>query len=112
MNVTTATHEMTVQVISLSGRLDALEAGPLRVVLDGFAENGEHHLVVDLREISFVDSAGLAALVKGMRDARAGGGDLRIVRSASPEAERVFTLTRFDQVFAMADSPDELMSDW
>lgn len=112
MNVTTATHEMTVQVISLSGRLDALEAGPLRVVLDGFAENGEHHLVVDLREISFVDSAGLAALVKGMRDARAGGGDLRIVRSASPEAERVFTLTRFDQVFTMADSPDELMSDW
>jgi len=112
MLVTTATHEIAVQVISLSGRLDALEAGPLRTVLDGFAENGEHYLVVDLREISFVDSAGLAALVKGMRDARAGGGDLRIVRSTSPDAERVFTLTRFDQVFTMADQPDELMGDW
>ena len=112
MNVNTATETTAVQVVSLSGRLDALEAAPLRKALDGYAEKGEHNLIVDLREISFVDSAGLAALVKGMRDARAGGGDLRIVRSTSPEAERVFTLTRFDQVFEMADTVEQLMGEW
>ena len=112
MKVTTATREMAVQIISLSGRLDALEAVPLRAVLDGFAQEREHNLIVDLQKVSFVDSAGLAALVKGMRDARAGGGDLRIVRSASADAVRVFTLTRFDQVFTMADSSDELMGGW
>lgn len=112
MQVSTQSHEVSIHVITLVGRLDALEAAPLRELLSSYETNGDHNLIVDLREVEFVDSAGLAALVKAMKDARGHGGDLRLVRSSAPDAERVFTLTRFDQVFVMADTPDALISDW
>lgn len=110
MQVHTETRSVAVQVIALEGRLDALEAGPLRQTLAELHANGEHFLVVDLRNIEFVDSAGLAALVKGMKDARTAGGDLRLIRSAHADAERVFSLTKFDQVFEMADDPTDLLN--
>jgi len=112
MKVSTATHEFAVQVIALSGRLDALEAGPLRELLSSFLDSGKHNLIVDLADVEFVDSAGLAALVKAMKDARLAGGDVRLVSPGAADALRVFTLTRFDQVFIMADSADELIGNW
>ena len=112
MDVKTATHSISVEIITLSGRLDALEAAPLRNLLLSYSESGSHNLVVDLSKVEFVDSAGLAALVKGMKDARANGGDLRIVRSPNQDAARVFALTKFDQVFVMGDSSEELISNW
>lgn len=112
MKVSTETHERSVHVVTLSGRLDALEAGPLRELLSSYSANGDHDLIVDLREVEFVDSAGLAALVKAMKDARSNGGDLRLVRPTAEDANRVFGLTRFDQVFVMAGTSAELLSDW
>lgn len=112
MNVSTETHERPVHVVTLSGRLDALEAGPLRELLGSYAANNEHNVIVDLRHVEFVDSAGLAALVKGMKDARDQGGDVRLVRPTAADAERVFSLTRFDQVFVIADTPAELLANW
>jgi anti-sigma B factor antagonist len=58
---------------------------------------------VDLSAVVFVDSAGLAALVRGLKDARLAGGDLRLVRPGADEAMRVFRLTRFDRVFELLD---------
>ncbi len=98
--------------IAITGRLDALEASGLRATLGALIEAGDVRIVVDLREADFVDSAGLAALVKHMKDARTLGGDLRLVRSRSADANRVFALTKFDEVFVMADDPDALLASW
>ena len=54
--------------------------------------------------VGFVDSAGLAALVRARRDARAAGGDVVLVRPADDNALRVFRLTQFDEVFQMVDA--------
>lgn len=98
--------------IAITGRLDALEASGLRATLGALIEAGTIRIVVDLSDADFVDSAGLAALVKYMKDARTLGGDLRLVRSRSADANRVFALTKFDEVFVMADDPDELIASW
>ncbi len=112
MDVSTATHNVSFEIVALSGRLDALEAVGLRELFASYSEAGAHDLIVDLSDVEFVDSAGLAALVKAMKDARGAGGDVRLVRSPHADATRVFELTKFDHVFVMGDTVDELVKSW
>lgn len=105
-------HKIRIQTVKIDDRLDAMRAVELRASIDAGLADGVSRFVVDLSDTTFVDSAGLAALAKGMKDARLRGGDLRVVASTHDDAARVFTLTRFDQVFVMGASADELVASW
>ncbi|HEY4992447.1 MAG TPA: STAS domain-containing protein [Nakamurella sp.] len=91
-------------VIVLTGRLDSVEAAGLRLELARVRDLGARTLIIDLVGVRFIDSAGLAALVVARREAQSAGGDVVLVRPASPEALRVFRLTQFDEVFRLVDS--------
>lgn len=113
MKISTEQHTLAATVLELSGRLDALEAPALRQQLESLTDaDGPALIVVDLSNVEFVDSAGLAALVKGMKNARQSGGDLRLVSPSNSDAMRVFQLTKFDKVFAMSDTAAEAMRGW
>ena len=91
----------------LAGRLDALRALPLRAELDELvvqAATHERRVLVDLSEVDFVDSAALAALVRLRRQCLDAGVDLALVRPRHPDAQRIFRLTQFDEVFVMLES--------
>lgn len=102
----------SVATIAVSGRLDAVEAAPLRATLNEYLTTGTNRIVVDLSDVVFVDSAGLAALVIGMKRARQDNGDLRLVTPAHADARRVFELTKFDEVFVMAEDLDAAHEGW
>jgi len=112
MTISKAETNMRVINLHIEGRLDALEAPNLREAIGEQLAIGPTALIIDLTDVEFVDSAGLAALVKGMKDARKGGGDLRIVSPTAEDAMRVFKLTRFDKVFAMFDTLEEAQRGW
>lgn len=112
MDTQSSSHKIDIRTLTVTDRLDALRAGDLRKALTDAIDSGVVRIVVDLSATTFVDSAGLAALAKGMKDCRARGGDLRVVGSQHPDASRVFSLTRFDQVFMMGDSAQELVESW
>ena len=101
-----------VKTITLSGRLDAVEATPLRSLIGDHLTTGHSRLIVDLSSVEFVDSAGLAALVIGMKRARLQGGDLRLIRPVHPDAQRVFALTKFAEVFHMSDGVESAGEGW
>ena len=90
--------------VVLVGRLDAVEAPGVRAELDRVLRSGASTLVVDLVAVTFIDSAGLAALVRARRDARQLGGDIVLISPSNRDALRVFGLTQFDEVFRMVDS--------
>jgi len=112
MATDSSVHSIEIRTVTVDGRLDALRSTDLRCELNEILESGVTRVIVDLSTTLFVDSAGLAALAKGMKDCRLAGGDLRIVESHEPDAARVFALTRFDQVFTMGESVDELIASW
>lgn len=74
----------SIGVLRLTGRLDLLSAADLRQHVVQAVAEGTHRLVVDLAEVSFVDSSGLGALIAGLKAARLAGGDLRL---AQPTAQ-------------------------
>lgn len=111
MAITTDQEKCVVATIKVSGRLDALEAPALRAQLAEQVESSEvSAIVVDLSGATFVDSAGLAALVKGMRDSERAGCRYQLIKPKSEDAMRVFKLTRFADVFDMVDAVEPTVS--
>lgn len=81
-------------VIGLIGELDRGTAGGLTFELDrpGLTDNG--WLVLDLSALTFIDAAGLRAVLDASRRVTARGGRLQVISSES--VERLLQLTGFD----------------
>jgi anti-sigma B factor antagonist len=67
-------------VVAPSGELDLVTVGALREELKRFGADGP--LVLDLRGLSFMDSAGVALIVEQQRRAESEGFDFRVVRGS------------------------------
>jgi anti-sigma B factor antagonist len=92
--------------LRLAGELDLGTAPQLKQAVDAYARTGQT-IVIDLREVDFVDSMGLAALVRVRHRAVSRGAVLRLVAPAQP-AWAVFTLTGLDRVFEWVEGDDPL----
>ncbi len=94
-----------VTVLDLSGRIslgEALAFGPgSAVVLHDFvrdqAANGHHKILLNLREVSYIDSCGLGDLVSCLSTVRNQGGQLRIC-NATTRIDDLLRITHLDAV--------------
>ncbi|MCK2037539.1 STAS domain-containing protein [Microbacterium sp. SSW1-49] len=93
-------------LITLAGRFDVAEATRVRTRLAASEVSGAGHLVIDLTDVTFVDSAGLAVLARARRDRVLQQGSVTLFRPASEDAMRVFRLTQFDEIFTIVARPD------
>ena len=107
MNIATVDRSIPIAVLAPVGRMDALAAPHLRVRCDTLLSGGTHRIVIDLRDVEFLDSAGLAAMVGAMKRARASGGDVKLVMSDRTSVSRILELTSFDRVFDLMTDVDD-----
>ena len=94
-------------VIELSERIDTFTAPDIRRGFDSFIEQGTTQFVIDLSAATFLDSAGLAALVQLLKKSRARQGDVKIVLPQDKNVQRIFKLTKFDSIFDIAPTVSE-----
>lgn len=100
-----------VAVLRPSGRLNMAAAPTLKTLVDATVAAGQHRIVVDLSDTTFVDSSGLGALIGGLKVARSADGDLRI--AAVPEQVRaVLRLTNLDRVLQAHPTVADATHDW
>jgi len=85
--------EDSVRTLSLVGELDLANAETLAAQLEQAAV-GE--LVLDMSELEFIDSTGIALLVATHRRLNDGVVRFRLISSASPAVQRVMALTGLD----------------
>jgi anti-sigma B factor antagonist len=97
-----------VAVLALAGRFDAQHATNVRRQIDE-ALRTTSNIVLDLRAVTFMDSAALAVLVQGMKHCRQAEGDLRVCALQEP-VKVIFELTRLDRVFHLFPSQDEAVN--
>jgi anti-sigma B factor antagonist len=102
----TETDREGVPVLSVQGEVDVSTAPELRERLLALADKGTTVAVVDLSEVSFVDSTALGVLVSGVKRLRNAGGDLRLVVT-QPRISKVFEITGLTDVFKIYGSADE-----
>jgi anti-anti-sigma factor len=95
-------------VIVVSGELDLASAPALEEELNRATTDGAELLIVDLRELEFIDSTGLGLLIKAHRRAEAAGQKFAIVRGQS-QVQRLLGVTGIEQRLILVDSPEELL---
>ncbi len=93
-------------VISPRGDLHRETAEGFQVLTDELLGAGHQYFVVDLGEVSFVDSAGLGALVRLYKRVRIGEGDVRLA-SVPSNVIQLLELTRLTRVFDIFPTPEE-----
>ena len=91
-------------IVAVAGEVDIASVTRLRERLFELAASGRP-LVVDLDQVRFIDSAGLAALVGAARRAAAHGASLQAVR-AQPRTRQLFHLTGLDGQVPLARTLD------
>ena len=87
-------------VLTVLGDLDMAGAPALRQAVVAEVTGGTRLLVLDLTAVDFLDSAGLGAVVGGLRRLRAHDGDLMVV-CPEPRIRRVFESCDLDRVFVL-----------
>jgi anti-sigma B factor antagonist len=92
-------------IVALRGVLDVTDAVSVAAALAAVAAR-QRDIIIDLAGLEFIDSSGVAALVRGRRQARHAGGELLL---AAPQQQvlRVLTLTRLIDVFPVYASVTE-----
>jgi anti-sigma B factor antagonist len=93
-------------VLAVSGEIDIATAPSLREKLHNLLAEGRSSLIIDLDEVTFLDSTALGVLVGVLKRARTEGGELRIV-SNQPRVRKVFEITRLDSAFDLCTSVDD-----
>jgi anti-sigma B factor antagonist len=87
-------------VMDVTGEVDVIGAAELDGVMRDVVAEGAADVVIDLADVTFIDSTGLSALVAGRNLCRSRDGDLTL-RAPSPQVWRVLTLTGLDTIFAV-----------
>ncbi len=66
---------------------------------------GRNRIAVDMAEVKYIDSSGLATLISCSRGARKKGGDLKLV-NPSKRVRDILSITRLDAVLEAFDTFD------
>lgn len=86
------------------GELDAFTVSQFRQALAEMATS--RRLVIDMSGVPFVDSAGLGALIGGIRRARELGGDVTVACNR-PALVRLLRTTGFDRIVTVTETLEE-----
>jgi anti-sigma B factor antagonist len=96
-------------VIAARGEIDLFTAPDLKQVLTEVIESGQHRLVIDLSEVSFLDSTALGVLIGAVKRLRSRGGALAIVNTEASIA-KTFEITGLDQIFTILPSREQALA--
>jgi anti-anti-sigma factor len=102
----TLREEGGVTVVAPRGPIDVSRALELRDVLAGAVGEPGRRVLVDLCEVTLVDSSGVGILVTAHRQAEAAGATFALAGAVGPVG-RVFELTRTNKLLRIYASVDE-----
>lgn len=93
-------------VLELVGDFDAFAASRFRETIVGVIEEGSKNIIVNMKEVEYIDSAGLGALVGGLKRVSEKDGKIVIV-SDNYQVKKVFEITGLVKVFSIFTSEPE-----
>jgi len=92
-----------VEIVTLTGRLTMSETERAIKCLTDLLQQGRNLIVLDLENLEFVDSSGLAVFISYMKRTQQAGGKVAL-SALQPPVRSVLQLTRLHQVLDIFDS--------
>ncbi len=108
MEISTKSESSTVSIVSLNGALNARSAEEAKQTFRDLSDKGVEKVIVNLKDVPFIDSSGLASLVSGLKTL---GGEASNLKLAAPQSQArlLFELTMFDRVFEIHNSVEDAL---
>ena len=94
------------QLVAIYGDVDLKTARSFRAALDEAVTDRKPRLIVDMSEVPFMDSSGLAALIgvqKALREAT------RVIVVCPESLRRIFEVTRLDSIVSVVGTLPEAL---
>ena len=98
----TVREEQETLIVAFRGEVDLEHSPKAREILLGCVAK-KRAVLVDLSEVSYIDSSGVASLVEAFQNSKKAGSAFGLV-SVNPAALRVLELARLDKVFTIHDT--------
>ena len=88
----------TTRIVVQEKRIDVGNAEEFRKILADYGEEDFCDVIVDLKNVDFMDSSGLGALIFGLRELKHHHGELK-VSSLTKHVNSMFKITRLNKIF-------------
>jgi anti-sigma B factor antagonist len=102
-------HRDRANVLPLKGEIDLHVSPVVTASLNAIIEKKPKQLVVDLSDVTYIDSAGLAALIQAMQKVEAYGGKF-LLAGLQETVRSIFEISRLDQVFQIFPDTDAALA--
>jgi len=96
-------HEGGIDILAIEGEIDLSCSPELRLILHGYSKAKCPALILDFKDVAYVDSSALATLIEYVRDAQAFGGRLIIVQM-SERVRTIFDIVRLGEFLPILPS--------
>jgi len=96
------------RVLSLTGRLDSVSAGPTEAAILAEIAEGASRLVLDCSGLTYVSSAGLRVFLVVAKRMKEIGGRV-VLTGLAPSVKEVFAISGFLQILTVRESRDEAL---
>jgi anti-anti-sigma factor len=100
---------MPPEIVAVTGEVTFSNVAELNRRLEAALRDGEPSLVVDLTDVTFIDSSGLSALLTASAQARERGGALALVL-AEGEPPSIFRFRGVDRLLALYPSREAALA--
>lgn len=97
-------------VLPLEGEIDLHVSPRLERALASMIKKRPPYLIVDLSGVRFIDSSGLAVLIRARQDVQDYGGKLTL-SGITENVRSIFETARLDQFFVIDQRDTELLAD-
>jgi anti-sigma B factor antagonist len=97
-------------VIDISGEIDLSNSPQVRqVLLREIKENRAPRVAMNLCQVAYIDSSGVASLVEGLKASRDAGTRLMLIGVSGP-AREVLQLSRLLKLFELHDTEEQALA--
>ena len=93
----------SVKIVDLKGEVDLYNSPSLRTEFSSLLKKKEKAILINLKQVNYIDSSGLATFVELLQKMSAYGGKLKLT-GLGRSIRNVFEVSRLDGVFSILDS--------
>lgn len=105
----TSTHEENgLTILDVVGEIDVYTAPQFKEAVNQIINTGQHELIINMANVSYMDSSGFGTLLSATKRLRPEGGTVNLV-ACNGAIDRMLRITRLNTVFGTFQTMDEAL---
>ena len=98
-------------ILDISGEIDLYNAPEIKDIINKLIEQKKYNVIINLKEVTYIDSSGIGALISSLSNLKKYQGGLKII-NVFASVKKVFELTKLTSFFEIYDSEDEALASY